>query len=141
MPQPGRVHRGPLGQVALDPTRIDWRARLADAAIPFQVVDGRPVNPGAPTGIRYGRGELGHWGEGRAADALVTATGPDGSRWIVLVEREDGHGWALPGGGIDPGELPAAAVRELEEETGLRLPDVEWTVSPPRLVPDPRILS
>ncbi|GGS74162.1 hypothetical protein GCM10010156_36380 [Planobispora rosea] len=123
-----------------DPARLDWTARQAAAVIPFAVVDGRPVNPYAPTGIRYGRGELGHWGEALCADAVVTATDPTGRRWLVMVERDDGHGWALPGGTVDPGESPAqAAVRELAEETGLHLgDDAPWQPLPARYVPDPR---
>jgi 8-oxo-dGTP pyrophosphatase MutT (NUDIX family) len=126
-----------------DPTRIDWSARLAVAAIPFVLIDGRPVNPCGPTAIRYGRNELGHWGEALAADALVTALDRHRGRWIVMVERSDGHGWALPGGHVERYETPlAAAVRELAEETGLRL-DLpatagRWQVSNPRYVPDPR---
>lgn len=122
-----------------DPVRIDWAARQAAAAIPFEVIDGRPVNPCEETAVRYGRNELGHWGEALAADALVTATDPAGCRWIVIVERADGHGWALPGGHVDPGETPVeAAARELHEETGLCLPDAVWQLMPPRYVPDPR---
>lgn len=122
-----------------DPTRIDWPTRQAAAAIPFPVIDGRPVNPCQSTGIRYGRNELGHWGEQQAADAIVTATDPDGCRWLVMVERSDGHGWALPGGYVDPDEHPAdTAVRELAEETGLSLPDADWQALPARYVPDPR---
>jgi ADP-ribose pyrophosphatase len=30
----------------MDPTTIDWQARQSEAWIPFDVVDGRPVNPG-----------------------------------------------------------------------------------------------
>jgi 8-oxo-dGTP pyrophosphatase MutT (NUDIX family) len=45
-------------------------------------------------------------------------------RWYVAVIRPGGkpHGvWALPKGGIGPGEDPGAtAVREVEEETGAR---------------------
>lgn len=124
----------------MDPTSIDWDDRQAAAAIPFEVVDGRPVSPGAPTGIRFGRNELGHWGEQRCADAVVTATA-GGDRWLLMVERGDGHGWALPGGYVDPGEHPVdAAIRELAEETGLvvdRDRDYQLLL-PARVVPDPR---
>ena len=66
-----------------DPTRIEWPTRQASAAIAFEVVDGRPVNPVERTAVRYGRNELGHWGEALAADALVSVTDLDGCRWIV----------------------------------------------------------
>ncbi|MFD8533854.1 NUDIX domain-containing protein [Streptosporangium canum] len=122
-----------------DPAAIDWAPRQAVAAIPFRVVDGRPVSPGAPTGIRHGRGELGHWGEQLCADAIVTATDENGHQWLVMVERRDGHGWALPGGKVDPGENPAsAAVRELAEETGLDLGEMHWEILAARYVSDPR---
>lgn len=39
---------------------------------------------------------------------------------VLLVKNKRG-GWGLPGGGIERGETPVAAVlREVEEETGLR---------------------
>ncbi|MGW0501803.1 NUDIX domain-containing protein [Micromonospora sp. NPDC003241] len=124
----------------MNPADIDWTTRRAAAAIPFPLVDGRPVNPYAPTGIRYGRNELGHWGEQQCADAIVTLKGPLGGRWLLLVERADGHGWALPGGYVDPGEEPAAAAyRELAEETGLIVRRARAHVTmPARYVPDPR---
>ncbi|MFI6134030.1 NUDIX domain-containing protein [Micromonospora sp. NPDC051141] len=124
-----------------DPTRIDWPARQAAAAIPFRVVNGRPVNPVERTDIRYGRNRLGHWGEAQCADAAVTTTDTTGGRWIVMIERRDGGGWALPGGHIEPGETPlAAAGRELTEETGLvvDLTDPWVRTLPTRYVPDPR---
>lgn len=41
---------------------------------------------------------------------------------ILLQKRADNGRWGLPGGGIEPGEEPAeAAVREVYEETGLRV--------------------
>jgi 8-oxo-dGTP diphosphatase len=55
---------------------------------------------------------------------------------IVLIERKNPpHGWALPGGFVDYGEsLEAAAVREAEEETSLRVQLLEqfYTYSDPR---------
>jgi 8-oxo-dGTP diphosphatase len=45
---------------------------------------------------------------------------PDGR--IVMIQRSDSGKWGLPGGMIDWGEdIPHAARRELEEETGLKL--------------------
>jgi ADP-ribose pyrophosphatase YjhB (NUDIX family) len=41
---------------------------------------------------------------------------------ILLIRRTDNDNWALPGGAMDLGEsLPAAAVRETLEETGIRV--------------------
>jgi 8-oxo-dGTP pyrophosphatase MutT (NUDIX family) len=119
-----------------DPTRIDWPTRQARALIGFQVVNGRPCNPCEPTAVRHGRNLMGFWGENAMADALVTAT-HGGHRWLLMIQRTDRTGWAVPGGHIEPGELPAtAALRELTEETGLT---VEHGVpGAARYVPDPR---
>ncbi|PSL06750.1 NUDIX domain-containing protein [Haloactinopolyspora alba] len=44
---------------------------------------------------------------------------------LLLVQRADSGQWALPGGGMEPGETVAAcAVREVREETGI---DIEIT--------------
>jgi ADP-ribose pyrophosphatase len=122
------------------PARINWPERQARAAIPFQVVDGRPVNPCEKTRVRRGRNQMGFWGEQKMADALVTLTG--GGRRLLMVERADGYGLAVPGGHVEPGETGLqAALRELAEETGLdaiSMTGACMVVRPPRYVPDPR---
>ncbi|WP_308249949.1 NUDIX hydrolase [Sphaerisporangium fuscum] len=46
---------------------------------------------------------------------------------LLLVFNRFRQGWELPGGRIDPGETPRqAAVRELREETGLRIEDLSF---------------
>lgn len=121
-----------------EPARIEWGVRQEAAAIPFEVVGGRPVNPRERTGIAHGRNQMGYWGETLMADALVT-TVHEGMRWMLLVERGDGYGWAVPGGHTEEGESGlAAAERELAEETGLAVGLGVVTVMEPRYVPDPR---
>ena len=40
--------------------------------------------------------------------------------------KKDWHGWALPGGHIDPGEsIVDSVIREMQEETGLRFTPVD----------------
>ena len=64
-------------------------------------------------------------------DIIIELTGGG----VVLIERKNPpHGWALPGGFVDYGEsLEAAAVREAEEETSLRVELIEqfYTYSDP----------
>ena len=44
----------------------------------------------------------------------------DGLNQILLIQRNDSGTWAIPGGGMEAGELPSDAVaREVREETGL----------------------
>ena len=53
----------------------------------------------------------------------------DGGRALLQNrKKEDWHGWALPGGHVEPGEsFVDAVIREMQEETGL-------TIRHPRLV-------
>jgi 8-oxo-dGTP diphosphatase len=55
------------------------------------------------------------------ADCIVERQLADGRWGVVLVERRwPPLGWALPGGHVDAGEsCESAALRELQEETGL----------------------
>lgn len=69
-------------------------------------------------------------------DAVIA--GPDG-RIVLILRRNEPHGWALPGGFVDQGEeLGAACRREAREETGLEVELVEqlFTYSDPER--DPR---
>src|ERR687885_2574179 len=53
----------------------------------------------------------------------VTAVVRNEAGELLLVHKTDNNLWALPGGGVDPGEsVTMAVVREVKEETGI---DVE----------------
>jgi ADP-ribose pyrophosphatase YjhB (NUDIX family) len=119
------------------PTAItDWPARQATATIPYQVIDGHPINPVEQTG-RTGR-NLDLWGENPAADPIVIA-GHGPTRKALLIRRSDCGHWAIPGGMVDPGETaPAALVRELREETGVDLRHTPAQVIARTYVADPR---
>src|SRR5579859_2106425 len=57
----------------------------------------------------------------QAAGGVVTRTGAGGEIEVLVVHRPRYDDWTLPKGKLDPGETHAdAAVREVEEETGLR---------------------
>ena len=59
----------------------------------------------------------------RAAGGIVTA--PDGT--MLLIQR-NGR-WDLPKGKVEPGEtLLQAALREVEEETGIKVDSGQWIV-------------
>jgi ADP-ribose pyrophosphatase YjhB (NUDIX family) len=52
----------------------------------------------------------------------VTAVVTNKAGELLLVHKTDNGLWALPGGGMDPGEsIAQAAVRETKEETGMEI--------------------
>ena len=68
-----------------------------------------------------------------AAGGVVWRRGSKGSLQVLLVHRPRYDDWSLPKGKLDPGESHRhAALREVEEETGLRcklrdeLPEVRY---------------
>ncbi len=62
-----------------------------------------------------------------------------GDRVVLVRRRNPPHGWALPGGFVDPGErLDVAAAREALEETGLAVSLVEQFHSYSDPARDPR---
>lgn len=68
-----------------------------------------------------------------AAGGVVWRRGAKGSLKVLLVHRPRYDDWSLPKGKLDPGESHRhAALREVEEETGLRckageeLPEVRY---------------
>lgn len=122
-----------------DPRGIDWTVHQERAAVPFDVVGGLPINPRPRPDLKPGKGDLWHWGEAVCSDAIVFAE-INGARHLLLIERGDGHGWAIPGGGLDEGETAwDGCVRELVEETGIvvSVGDIE-TMLDARVVDDPR---
>jgi 8-oxo-dGTP pyrophosphatase MutT (NUDIX family) len=57
----------------------------------------------------------------RAAGGLVVREGKGGRREVLLVHRPKYDDWSFPKGKADPGEKDEdTALREVEEETGLR---------------------
>ena len=69
-------------------------------------------------------------------DAIIA--GADG-RVVLILRKNEPHGWAIPGGFVDEGEeLGRACLREAKEETGLEVELVAqlFTYSDPRR--DPR---
>jgi 8-oxo-dGTP diphosphatase len=57
----------------------------------------------------------------RAAGGIVLRRAPDGGWEVLLVHRPRHRDWSFPKGKADPGERDEeTALREVEEETGLR---------------------
>ncbi|MGI8983283.1 MAG: NUDIX hydrolase, partial [Acidimicrobiales bacterium] len=57
----------------------------------------------------------------QAAGGVVWRRAPAGTLEVLLVHRPRYDDWTVPKGKLAPGEdHPAAALREVEEETGLR---------------------
>ncbi|MGA4994849.1 NUDIX hydrolase [Nonomuraea bangladeshensis] len=68
-----------------------------------------------------------------SVNVIVTNTAGD----LLMIRRSDNDNWAVPGGAIDLGEsIPAAAIRETVEETGIRceITGLVGTYSDPRHV-------
>jgi 8-oxo-dGTP pyrophosphatase MutT (NUDIX family)/phosphohistidine phosphatase SixA len=76
--------------------------------------------------VEPGRGEAEPPADVVAAGAVLWRPAPDGADGVAgprvaLVHRPRYDDWSLPKGKLDPGEsVPAAAVREVAEETGMR---------------------
>jgi ADP-ribose pyrophosphatase YjhB (NUDIX family) len=68
-----------------------------------------------------------------SVNVIVTNTAGD----VLMIRRTDNDNWAVPGGAIDLGEsIPAAAIRETVEETGItcEITGLVGTYSDPRHV-------
>ena len=63
------------------------------------------------------------YGNNGVTDALVTRRTGNNEREWLLIKRKDSGEWATPGGYIDAADkdTTATALREVEEETGLRV--------------------
>jgi 8-oxo-dGTP pyrophosphatase MutT (NUDIX family) len=84
---------------------------------PHQLAPGERLNDGPPT-------------EPRQAATIILVRGGAEALEVLLLRRNPaarfmGGAWVFPGGAVDPGDADhrATAVRELQEEAGVALPD------------------
>src|SRR5215831_19786688 len=62
------------------------------------------------------------------------ADAPDPGR-MLLLRQPPGHGWSLPGGLLDRGEVPVqTAARELYEEAGVKVPAEDLVAMQPNAI-------
>lgn len=113
------------------------RAALEAKGLQLDYV-GRPLHPwlkemmgNTNIGVVTGKAFYLQWGPNYTADPIVIRRDLHEPH-VLLVERGDNTGWALPGGFIDPGETGTeAAIREAQQETGL---DFNYLGSRARLI-------
>lgn len=106
---------------------IPERAELAAKGLHLDAY-GRPLHPwleemltNPAIGIVTGKGFYWKWGPNYTADPIVVRR-DFGEPHVLLIERADKTGWALPGGFVDGDETGLeAAIREAREETGVDL--------------------
>ncbi|SFD07630.1 NUDIX hydrolase [Streptomyces aidingensis] len=129
----GRVRSWYLAQLPHYRKALDWLGEDAHT-LDISALPPRPAAERTARAIGAGAGRCEIVRSPRPTGATVAAGMLlfDDSDRILLVDPTYKPGWEFPGGVVEPGEAPArAAVREVAEELGLRLPD-----GPPLLVVD-----
>ncbi len=128
-----------LANLALDDPAAAAAAEAAgrgEAPMLAERAQPTPTPPVAPTAAWAAEDPI-----GRATVGAACAIFDGDGRVLLVHQTYAGRKWALPGGHSLPGEAPdAAARRELEEETGLRMSDGElagvyYEAAHPRLGP------
>ena len=122
---------------------VETQQRLINNDLKLDAL-GRPMHPWLAAmvtdpgiGVATGKGAYWNWGPNYTADNILLC-----DDHVLLIKRGDNDMWALPGGHVDPGEdAMIAALRELREETGLGLPEVEGVVTYRGPVIDPRVTA
>lgn len=117
------------GSVSPDPEEC---RTLQTKGLELDYPNSRPLHPWADAmirrqdvGILTGKGVYRYWGPNYTADPIVIRRDLKIPH-VLLIERDDGTGWALPGGFVDPNENPInSAKREAREETGIDVEEFE----------------